>query len=42
VVDDFETQSDFVVLATIAGVQIKDLDISVEKDMMVNFAEDIL
>ena len=35
VVDVFETRSDFVVLATIAGVQIKDLDISVEKDMMV-------
>ncbi len=35
VVDVFETNSDFVVLATIAGVQIKDLDISVEKDMMV-------
>ena len=35
VVDVFETNSDFVVLATIAGIQIKDLDISVEKDMMV-------
>ncbi len=35
VVDVFETDSDFVVLAAIAGVQIKDLDISVEKDMMV-------
>ncbi len=35
VVDIFETHSDFVVLAAIAGVQIKDLDISVEKDMMV-------
>lgn len=35
VVDVFETNSDFVVLATIAGVQIKDLDISLEKDMMV-------
>lgn len=35
VVDVFETHSDFVVLATIAGIQIKDLDISVEKDMMV-------
>ncbi len=35
VVDVFETNSDFVVLATIAGVQIKDLDISVEKDMVV-------
>ena len=35
VVDVFETDADFVVLATIAGVSIKDLDISVEKDMMV-------
>lgn len=35
VVDVFETDSDFVVLSAIAGVQIKDLDISVEKDMMV-------
>lgn len=35
VVDVFETNSDFVVLSAIAGVQIKDLDISVEKDMMV-------
>lgn len=35
VVDVFETGSDFIVLATIAGVQIKDIDISLEKDMMV-------
>jgi HSP20 family protein len=35
VVDVFETGSDFVVSAAIAGVQIKDLDISLEKDMMV-------
>ena len=35
VVDVFETNSDFVVLSAIAGVQIKDLDISVERDMMV-------
>ena len=35
VVDVFETSADFVVLAAIAGVQIKDLDISLEKDMMV-------
>src|SRR3989338_7605527 len=35
VVDVFETNADFVVLATIAGVAIKDLDISVEKDMMI-------
>ena len=35
VIDVFETNSDFVVLAAIAGVQIKDLDISLEKDMMV-------
>ena len=35
VVDVFETNSEFVVVSAIAGVQIKDLDISVEKDMMV-------
>jgi HSP20 family protein len=35
VIDVFETGSDFVVLAAIAGVQIKDLDISLEKDMMI-------
>lgn len=35
VVDVFETGSDFVVLAAIAGVQIKDIDISLEKDMMI-------
>jgi HSP20 family protein len=35
VVDVFETDSHFVVVSAIAGVQIKDLDISVEKDMMV-------
>jgi len=35
VVDVYETNSDFVVLATIAGIQIKDIDISLEKDMMV-------
>ncbi|MEI7424855.1 MAG: Hsp20/alpha crystallin family protein [Candidatus Staskawiczbacteria bacterium] len=35
VVDVFETNADFVVLAAIAGVQIKDLDISLEKEMMV-------
>ncbi|MDO8486428.1 MAG: Hsp20/alpha crystallin family protein [Candidatus Staskawiczbacteria bacterium] len=35
VIDVFETDSSFVVLAAIAGIQIKDLDISVEKDMMV-------
>ncbi|MCX6722867.1 MAG: Hsp20/alpha crystallin family protein [Candidatus Staskawiczbacteria bacterium] len=35
VVDVFETNADFVVLAAIAGIQIKDLDISLEKDMMV-------
>ena len=35
VVDVFETTADFVVLAAIAGVQIKDIDISLEKDMMV-------
>ena len=35
VVDVFETGEDFVVLAAIAGVQIKDIDISLEKYMMV-------
>lgn len=35
VIDVFETNSDFIVLTAIAGVQIKDLDISIEKDMMV-------
>jgi len=35
VVDVFETGNEFVVLAAIAGVQIKDIDISLEKDMMV-------
>ena len=35
VVDVFETDSDFVVSSAIAGVQIKDIDISLEKDMMV-------
>lgn len=35
VVDVFETGEEFVVLAAIAGVQIKDLDISVEKEMMI-------
>jgi len=35
VVDVFETDSEFVVLTAIAGVQIKDLDISVQKDMMI-------
>jgi HSP20 family protein len=35
VVDVYETNADFVVLAAIAGVHIKDIDISLEKDMMV-------
>ena len=35
VVDVYETKSDFVVLAAIAGIQIKDIDISLEKDMMI-------
>ena len=35
VVDVFETNSDFVVLTAIAGVEINDLDIAVEKDMMI-------
>ena len=35
VVDVFETGEHFVVSAAIAGVQIKDIDISLEKDMMI-------
>ncbi|MFA4820190.1 MAG: Hsp20/alpha crystallin family protein [Candidatus Aenigmatarchaeota archaeon] len=35
VVDVYETDKSFVVLAAIAGVLIKDMDISIEKDMMV-------
>jgi HSP20 family protein len=35
VVDVFETNSDFVMVSAIAGVQISDIDISVDKDMMV-------
>ena len=35
VVDVFETNADFVVSAAIAGIQIKDIDISLEKDMMI-------
>lgn len=35
VVDVFETGEHFVVLAAIAGAQIKDMDISLEKEMMV-------
>ena len=35
VVDVYETTSDFVILAAIAGIVIKDIDISVEKDMMI-------
>ena len=35
VVDVFETDSEFVVLTAIAGVKIEDLDIAVEKDMMI-------
>lgn len=35
VVDVFETNSDFVVLTAIAGVEINDLDITVEKEMMI-------
>ena len=35
VIDVFETNDHFMVLTAIAGVNIKDLDISVEKDMMV-------
>ena len=35
VVDVFETNANFVVSSAIAGVQIKDIDISLEKDMMI-------
>ena len=35
VVDVYETSSEFVVVTAIAGIQIKDIDISLEKDMMV-------
>jgi len=35
VVDVFETGTDFVILTAIAGAQIKDLDISVEDEMMI-------
>jgi len=35
VIDVYETNSDFVVLTAIAGTQIKDIDISLEKDMMI-------
>lgn len=35
VVDVFEMDDNFVVLAAIAGAQIKDIDIALEKDMMV-------
>lgn len=35
VVDVYETNSDFVVLAAIAGIQIKDVDISLEKEMLI-------
>lgn len=35
VIDAYETNSDFVVLAAIAGIQIKDIDISLEKELMV-------
>ncbi|MEK7562255.1 MAG: Hsp20/alpha crystallin family protein [Patescibacteria group bacterium] len=35
VVDVYETDANFVVLAAIAGVMIKDMDISIEKEMMI-------
>ncbi len=35
VVDVYETNASFVVLAAIAGVLIKDMDIAIEKDMMI-------
>jgi len=35
VIDIFETNKEFVVLAAIAGIQIKDIDITLEKDMLI-------
>ena len=35
VVDVYETQAEFVVTSAIAGVVINDVDISIEKDMMI-------
>ena len=35
VVDVFETDDHFIVLSAIAGAKIKDIDISLEKDMMI-------
>jgi HSP20 family protein len=35
VVDVYETDTDFIILSAIAGVQIKDIDISLEKGMMI-------
>ena len=35
VVDVYDTDANFVVLAAIAGVMIKDMDISIEKEMMI-------
>ncbi len=35
VVDVFETQAEFVISSAIAGVAISDVDISIEKDMMI-------
>lgn len=35
VVDVYETKAEFVVMSAIAGVVIKDVDISIEKDMMI-------
>jgi HSP20 family protein len=35
VVDVYETNSDFVITSAIAGVQIKDIDISVDKSLLV-------
>jgi len=34
-IDVYETDSEFVVVSAIAGVDIKDLDISIDKDMLV-------
>ncbi len=35
VVDVFETNADFVVLSAVAGIAVKDLDISLEKEMLI-------
>lgn len=34
-IDAYETKSDFVIVSTIAGVNAKDLDVSIEDDMLI-------